>query len=210
MKGWQDWLPGDSGAVPAADAQLFEWETLKPSQWTADELADAEYLGHRSCRGSREFVLMAERMYAAHSARQVKPRRWLPWLAAVLALGLWPGETGSLRTGSQSTVDESTNNEKGDEVSLGEAAACSPPDRATTSNEGAIAQELPNKSLPGQLKPDSKGRCPNKQIAINGGCWLKVDALPEECPGHGYTYQGGCYFPFYTSQREPAAAPQKH
>jgi len=217
---------GVAHAGPSADAPLFEWETLRPSQWTSDELADAEYLGHRPRRRGREGALVAAQAdatarmsaeqreaparTAARPAQQVKPRRWLPWLAAALALGLWPAETGSLRTVPGSAFSEGSSKETGDEVSLGEAAVCIPAERATAPNKSAIAQELPRKPLPGQLKPDGKGRCPNKQIAINGGCWLKVDALPEECPGHGYTYQGGCYFPFYTSQREPAAAPQEH
>ncbi len=216
---------GVAHAGPSADAPLFDWETQQPSQWTADEMADAEYLGHRPRRRNREWALLAAQVdatarmsaerSAAHTrtaaspAQQVKPRRWLPWIAAALALGLWPAETGSLRTVPGSALSEgSSSKQRGDEVSLGEAAVCLPAQPAEGPNKGPIAQKLPNTPLSGQRKPDATGRCPNKQIAINGGCWFKVDALPEECPGHGFTYQGGCYFPSYTSQREPAAAPQ--
>jgi hypothetical protein len=180
-RGWQSWLPGDSGAVPprqlnprvdaqlnalilrmlsprpeergtagelaqamergvahavpAANTLLFEWETLDPSKWTEAERADAEYLGHRPRHRGREWAFMAAQADAAVRARAeqreakaraplacdtlpVKSQRWLLWLAAVLALGLWPEETGSLRTRAQATVAEGTSKQKGDEVSL--------------------------------------------------------------------------------------------
>jgi hypothetical protein len=70
-----------------------------------------------------------------------------------------------------------------------------------------IAEELPKQPVPGQLKPDAKGRCRKKQIAINGGCWRKVDLDPDECHGNVYVYQGGCYFPITVSGRQPTSAP---
>jgi hypothetical protein len=200
---------GVEHAGPAADVPLFEWETLKPSQWTGAELVDAECLGHRPCHRSREFVLLIERMYAAHAARQMKPRRWLPWLAAMLALGLGPEEIGSLRTEPRPTVAAGTSKEKGDEVSLGEKAVCLPVEVAKSPIKSAVAEEVPSKPLPGQRRTDAKGQCPGKQIAINGGCWLKVGSDKDECPDNGYTYQGGCYMPFLVSRREPTAAPQE-
>jgi hypothetical protein len=272
MRGWQSWLPGNSGAVPprqlnprvdahlnalilrmlsscpeergaagelaqamergvahgvpAANALLFEWETLKPWQWAEEERADAEYLGHRPRRRDREWVLMiaqadaavreqAERQEvearapAARATQPVKFRQWLTWLAAMLALGLWPEEPGSMRTEPQPMVAAGTSKEKSDEISLGEAAVCSPKDLAKGPSKGAIAIEVPKKPLPGQRRADAKGRCPGKQIAINGGCWLKVGSDKDECPDNGYTYQGGCYIPFLVSRREPAAAPQE-
>ena len=39
---------GMTHAGPAADEPLFEWETLRPSQWTREELADAGHLERRS------------------------------------------------------------------------------------------------------------------------------------------------------------------
>ena len=68
---------------------------------------------------------------------------------------------------------------------------------------------MPKQPRPGQLKPDAKGRCPGKQLAINGGCWMKVDVTPEYCHGNVFLYQGGCYIPMFTQGRVPAAAPRE-
>jgi hypothetical protein len=217
---------GVAHSGPSADAPLFGWETLKPSEWTEEELAEAEHLGHRPRRRKRERVLKVEQADAAEraqverrevearaqptaSARQGRAHSWLTWLAAAMALGLWPEETGSVRTQPLSTAARSSSKEERDAVSLGDTARSSPAVLAKDSLQDAIGEELPKNPLPGQLKPDAKGRCPNKQVAINGGCWLKVDFVPEECLGNGFAYQGGCYVPFFVSSREPASAPRE-
>ncbi|HLL06659.1 MAG TPA: serine/threonine-protein kinase [Myxococcaceae bacterium] len=215
---------GVAHAVPATNTLLFEWETLPPSKWAEVERAEAEYLGHRPRRRDRQWVLIFDQMDATARARAeqreaearapaaratqpVRSRRWMSWLAALLTLGLWPEESGSLRTRPGLALSESTSEE--DVVSLGESALRSPDEPAKSPRASAVAQQVLKNPLPGQLKPDAKGRCPNKQIAIKGGCWLKVEAVPEECPTTGYTHQGGCYFPFFASKAEPAAAPQE-
>jgi serine/threonine protein kinase len=217
---------GVKHAGPSADALLFEWETLKPSQWTEDERAEAAELGHRPRRRNREKVLKVEQADIAARARaeqrqadacapttrpnqQVKSRTWLPWLAAVLALGLWPEETGSLSTGTQSTKALSTFKKEGDPVSLGEAALSASSARDTPSAQEAITDEFPEQPFPWQLKPDAQGRCPKRQIAINGGCWAKVDFALEDCPGNGFVYQGGCYVPARATAKVPTSAPRK-
>jgi hypothetical protein len=139
----------------------------------------------------------------------VKPRSRLPWLAAVLALGLWPGETGSLRTGAQATAALSTSQEERDAVSLGEDALSSSAALDKSSDSEGIAEELPEQPAPWQLKPDARGRCPKRQLAANGGCWLKVDAELEDCPGNGFVYQGSCYVPARASVKVPTSAPRK-
>jgi hypothetical protein len=143
------------------------------------------------------------------TARQRNARSWLPWLAAVLALGLWPNETGSVHTAPPSTAAHAESSSRRDAVSLGDTALNASAALAHEPARGAIAQELPKKPLPGQHKPDANGRCPNKQLTINGGCWLKVDFAPAECAGNGFTYRGGCYIPFLVSPREPTSAPQQ-
>ncbi|WP_407735472.1 serine/threonine-protein kinase [Hyalangium sp.] len=75
-----------------------------------------------------------------------------------------------------------------------------------------IAMEMPKDPLPGQVRPDSKGKCPLPlQVVINGGCWIKVDADLERCreaTAEGYVYKNGCYMPTYGSQRQPTSTPQ--
>jgi hypothetical protein len=68
---------------------------------------------------------------------------------------------------------------------------------------------VPKQPLPGQLKPDAKGRCPPRQIAINGACWGKVDVPPDGCHGNTYVHQGGCYVPMFTRVPVPTSAPRE-
>ncbi|HLL05476.1 MAG TPA: serine/threonine-protein kinase [Myxococcaceae bacterium] len=188
---------GVAHSGPSADVPLFEWETLEPSQWTEEEQAEAQLLGHRPRHRAAQRAREAARVDTA----QRKPRRWRTWLAAALALGLWPARTASVLGDESSTPVP---------VSLGDTAPVSSevPEKAPV--QKGLAQQLPKDPLPGQLRPDSSGRCRKRLIAINGGCWAKVDVEPEDCLGHGYLYQGGCYAPFYTSKSEPASAPQEH
>lgn len=212
---------GVAHAPASADEPLFQWETLKPSQWTEQERAEARFLGGNRprLRGRERAITAAQADVAQHAPapqreaqariqatvppRKVRARSWLSWLAAALALGLWPGETGSMRIGQSPATGE------GDAVSLGDAELSSPADHAQDPASGAIAEEPLKKPVTGQLKPDAKGRCPAKQVALNGGCWTKVDLSPEECRGNGVMYQGSCHIPFFESSRSPTSAPQE-
>jgi hypothetical protein len=213
---------------PSADALLFEWETLPPTRWTEEERAEAEYLGHRPRRRDRRSVQMAEqedsaaraqgaqqgtgtRGWAMAWARRERAREWRPWVAAAMALGLWPEETGSVRTVQRPTVVHGAADEarrKEDAVSVGDAAM-SPSDAvAKAPSRESITEEVPKQPLPGQRKPDAKGRCPRMQFVISGGCWTKVDLDVEQCRGNlFYVYQGGCYVPAFESVRKPTSAP---
>ena len=215
---------GVAHSVPSADTPLFEWETQPLSEWTEEERAQADVLGHRPRYRSRERVHASEQedasaraevtqreaaacARAAALARQEKARRWMPWLAAVMALGLWPEETGSQRTEGPATAAEGGSAAQRNAVSLGETSlnASEVPKKAPAKQ--GVAQALPTQPLPGQLKPNSKGRCIKRQVAINGGCWVKVDFPADECPGTGYVYRGGCYVPIFVSERQPTSAP---
>jgi len=212
---------GVAHAPASADEPLFEWETLRPSHWTEQERSEARFLGgNRPRLRDRERVLRVAqadvtaraqaqqeeaqaRIQATAPSRKVKARTWLSWLAAALALGLLPGETGSMRIGQSPAAGE------GDAVSLGDAELSSPGEHPQDPAGGAIAEEPLKKPVPGQLKPDAKGRCPPAKIAINGGCWTKVDLSPEDCRGNGVMYQGSCHIPFFESLRTPTSAPQE-
>ena len=199
----------------SAEEPLFEWETVPPTRWTEEEVAEAEYLGHRPRRRYRWFVQRVEKADAAAraqkgarghggarpQARRARSRRWLPWLAAAMALGLWPEDTG---------VELAAPNEarrKEEAVSLGGSAMRPSEAVAKAPSEGAITREVPKEPLPGQRKPDAKGRCPGTQVAINGSCWGKVDLAVEECLGSLVVYRDGCYAPAYEPGRKPTSAP---
>jgi hypothetical protein len=211
-----------------AQERLFEWETVPPTRWTEEELAEAEYLGHRPGRRDRRLVQLIEeadtaaraqrraqvRGWAVAQARRERARRGLLWLAAAMALGLWREETGSVRTVERLTVAPGVPAEakrKEDSVSVGDTAM-SPPDAvAKVPSEGAVTREIPLEPFPGQRKPNAKGRCPGKQVVINGGCWLKIDFDVDECVGSVFfVYQGGCYAAAYEPGRKPTSAPGQH
>jgi hypothetical protein len=203
---------GVTHAGPSADAPMFEWETLRSSQWTEQERADAEHLGHRPRRRDRKRAREAEqRDCAPAQARQLKNRRWLPWLAAALALGLWPEQTGSVRTEEKITraaPDEAKR--KAEAVSLGEVALSSSDTAAKTSSSQTIALEVPKEPMPGQIRPNAKGRCRQEQVPINGGCWAKVVLDVDLCHGNLFVYRDGCYAPVFEPVRKPTSAPRQH
>jgi len=185
---------------PVADAPLFEWEMRKPSEWTQEEWAEVEHLGHRPRHRARPSAHEAQSTVPAQPARA---RNWSPWLAAMLALGLWPGETDSVRTKPQLTAEDRQ------PVSLGDTSLNQAATPKKDAIQKAIVLEVPKQPRPGQLKTDAKGRCPDNLIAINGGCWLKVDLKPEYCHGNVFTYQGGCYMPINASGPVPTSAPSE-
>jgi serine/threonine protein kinase len=216
---------GVAHAGPPASVPLFDWETLKSSEWTEEDLAEAEQLGHRPRRRNRERALVAaqadvtqraqwERREAearaptACPAQRVKPRRWLPWLAAVLALGLWPEGTTLRQTGTQIPAARNASGKKPDAVSVGETALRSSAVLAISPNKEGITEEFPEQPLPGQLKADAKGRCPNRQVAIHGGCWAKVEFELKECSTIGFVYQGACYVIVRAPVKVPTSAPR--
>jgi serine/threonine protein kinase len=205
---------GVTHAGPSADARLFEWERLSPSQWTQEERAEADHLGHRPRNRDRKTVHEVEQREAQArnrlpvQASQVKARRWLPWLAAALALGLWPEETGSVRPLEHLTYGAPSGaKRKADTASLGEAALNSSETAAEAPSSKTIALEIPSQPLPGQLKPDAKGRCPEELVPINGGCWGKVLMDVKNCRGNAHVYRGGCYLPAFEPVRKPTSAP---
>jgi serine/threonine protein kinase len=210
----QCWLPGGSGITPPrqlnprVDAQLnaLILRMLSPrpeERGTAGELAEAMERGVAHAGPLADTPLFDR----VGTVRREKARSWLPWLAAAMALGLWPEKPGGMRTRATFTADGGGSNAEGDAVSLGESAVSSS-DAPAKAPQDAIAQELPKQPRPGQLRPDAKGQCRKDTVAINGGCWRKLNLEPDECRGHDvYLYQGGCYFPIPASQPQPTSEP---
>jgi hypothetical protein len=221
---------------PETDAPLFEWETLKRTEWPQEDLAAAEELGHRVRRRDREVVRVAaeadaarraeaerqQAMALAQTARRVerdvpRERNWpglLP-LAAVMMLGalvLWPRQEEPRSTHQEfAAVQEATAEEKGDGgvIFVGDTALTSAYATMKVPADRGVALEAPPKPLPGQIKPDAKGRCHKGQVALNGGCWFELKISPDDCPGNGVVYKGACYSPIIPSTREPTSAPMK-
>jgi hypothetical protein len=131
--------------------------------------------------------------------------------AAALAVALWawwvasgtpPGENPS-----------GARPEAAGPVGLGEAVvSASKMDDPEPSRREALAQDTLPEPLPGQTRPDAKGRCPHKrQVALNGGCWVGwADTEREKCEAlhhNGYMYKNTCYVPVIPPGRPPTSQP---
>jgi hypothetical protein len=157
---------------------------------------------------------------AADSAGGVRLRapRWPAWpslalAAASLALAVWTwwaAPRGPREVPSVAHV-EASGGEAPDAgpTGLGEAAAATSLEEASTppTQEGITSGTLPE-PLPGQLRPDEKGRCHQGLVALNGGCWVEFAWAPEKCTElGGQMMKGTCYVPFIPRGRRPNSSP---
>jgi serine/threonine protein kinase len=139
---------------------------------------------------------------------------WRPWLAltaaGVSALLLWisraPGPEAGPPSTSLSRASDSQAPDAG-AAAVGDSSSTASPASAQPSSEPKrVAQEPPPEPRPGQLRPDTKGRCPGPmQVAINGGCWLENPTMTAEaCVKGGYVLVNGkCYGPALAPPRNP-------
>jgi serine/threonine protein kinase len=83
-------------------------------------------------------------------------------------------------------------------------------DAPEPSGRKALSEGTPPEPLPGQTRPDAKGRCPHKrQVALNGGCWVGLtDTEHEKCEAlNGSIYKNTCYVPVIPPGRPPTSQP---
>jgi len=220
---------------PAVDEGLFEWETLTRAEWPREELADAEELGHRARRRNRDRVRLAveadtakkeeasrhqeEALILALAPAAPRERRLsgLLWLAAAVVGGLllWPRDRQTVSTGDGLSMAQNSSAEgqqDGGVIYVGDSATTSAQSFVQAPSGKGISLEVPPKPLPGQLKPDGSGHCRKGLVALNGGCWLKVEVGDlENCRGmkNGVVFRAGCYAPIFPPTREPTSAPVK-
>ena len=145
--------------------------------------------------------------------RSGRPLRALAAAALVLALWAWwvtPG-THPLEN-SFGACQEAADDEKADTgpVGLGEAVvSASTMNAPEPSGRDSLAEDTLPEPLPGQTRPDAKGRCPHKrQVALNGGCWVELER--EKCEAlnlNGYMYKSTCYVPVLPPGRSPTSQP---
>jgi hypothetical protein len=161
------------------------------------------------------------------SLRPFRPRisgdaaewRWWPLAAAGLALavGAWwaipgkPLEEHSVAPAESSEADSADAGTAG----LGDAATSMAMEQApsVSTDEAMSADPLPE-PMPGQVRPDDKGRCPRKGlVTLNGACWAESAWEPETCVTlGGQMFKGTCYVPFIPPERRraPTSGPVKN
>jgi serine/threonine protein kinase len=145
--------------------------------------------------------------------------RWWPLAAAGLALavGAWwaiPGKPQEKHSVAQAESSEADSADAGT-AGLGDAATSMAMEQApsVSTDEAMSADTLPE-PMPGQVRPDDKGRCPTKVlVSLNNGCWAKTAWDPETCVTlGGQMFKGTCYVPFIPPEpkRPPTSGPVKN
>ncbi|MFP2907124.1 serine/threonine-protein kinase [Pyxidicoccus sp. 3LFB2] len=144
-----------------------------------------------------------------------RSRTW-PWLAAAGLGGALALSVGGQLRVSRFDEPEASQRAKQEEstdagtVAVGDAAltAAVAPEE-TPSVWASIAADVPPKPFPGQRRPDGNGRCPGRlQVAVNGGCWLKLSIDVKDCDeAGGIEYRSACYQPVMTRSRPPTSGP---
>ncbi len=96
-------------------------------------------------------------------------------------------------------------------VGLGDAVATAPLSvSAESTAQQPLAEGTLPEPLPGQVRTDTKGRCPHKrQVALNGACWVAVEMEREKCEAlmSGRLFEGTCYVPVIPPGRPPTSTP---
>jgi len=102
--------------------------------------------------------------------------------------------------------------EDDDTAGLGEAASLGAVQTSPAPSAREVLAEEPQPTpVPGQARPDAKGRCPRKwQVSLNGGCWKQLQLNREECEAiNGHLFKGTCYMPIITAGRSPTSHPTR-
>ncbi len=184
-------------AGPRADAPLFPRELSRPVELEAPPPIP------RVAAAPLEVEAVPRRVPPASQPR------WQPWLAAAVIAGglvlsaIWrPGTSGQGQPAQSEQAD-------GGIVAVGDSVLTAPAASThVSSGRTPIGLDMPDRPLPGQVRPDAQGRCPRgTQVVINGGCWIEVNVKDGRCPKDGYVYKGGCYEPAGPLQRPNTSAP---
>lgn len=185
-----DTPPSDPPGLPAPppDGQDFTARSPIPEKASTEKAPSGHFLPWEDARPRRAMLTTA--------AAGLVLLGWAWWTAPDISLK---------RRSAMRTKAVQVHQEDGGATGLGEAASPDSPAVSPDSSEPrALAEETPPEPLPGQLRPDAKGRCPHKRhVALNGACWV-----PEDCSVFGgQIFKGRCYVPAMPSARKPRFTP---
>jgi eukaryotic-like serine/threonine-protein kinase len=155
-----------------------------------------------------------ERLPAASAHPRRTARRVWPWLASaasLLAMAVWAGWGGLEQLAESSSFLASTPGaHKADAgtTGLGEALSSASTVDAPEPSLPAMAEEPLPEPMPGQTRPDAKGRCRHKrQVALNGACWVPFDPEACEALANGQMFKDRCYVPDLPRKRSSTSQP---
>jgi len=154
-----------------------------------------------------------EPMAAEHVSRLPQARAWKPWVAlaaaGVGAVWLWSLHSGPLPPGHVSASTQQASDSHAPDAGItavGDTSPTEPPTSSPPTGKKPLAQAPLPEPLPGQARPDTKGRCPSRsQVPINKGCWLEQPSMSaEECTERGSVlFNGKCYAPALVPPKKP-------
>ncbi|WP_224247736.1 serine/threonine protein kinase [Hyalangium gracile] len=220
---------------PKADQPLFTEDAQSPSDERHEETPFAALLGHalrlkllgnkarlRPTKRRRRSRIRAPGSRGAHrhdSPERVESGEWtsrlrpllvaIPLVLTVLLCIRWGETPRRLEEPVVAQLEESPHQSDAGSAGIGDTTTVTPGGSLPIPLSGhLIALDLPQKPLPGQIRSDGDGRCPQRiHVAINGGCWLDVNTDLDTCRDEGYVYKGRCYVPVFPTQRRPTSDP---
>ncbi len=141
---------------------------------------------------------------------------WLPWRAVAMVVSLvlgawWMAHRPSVDQPAAvaEKAPEIDKGDKGDKedagtVGVGDTVPAVPASAAPTeSARRGIGMDMPKDPLPGQSRPP----CDEREIAINGGCWVHLVDVRPPCGARFYEWKKRCYAPILEPPRTPTADP---
>lgn len=209
--------------APALDELVVRMLSQRPEErGTAREQAEAMERAAREAGAEADvplFTVNEPRPLEVRPQRRpvVLPQRKVrqPWLVAAgvggalalrIGFAMFHSREDALTEARAAEVLEARD---GGTVAVGDAALTAPVSSTKPPSAWSpIALDMPPSPFPGQSRPDASGRCLGKvQVAINGGCWVKLAADPKDCEKDGYVYKGNCYLPVFPPARPATSNP---
>ncbi|MDC0710236.1 serine/threonine-protein kinase [Stigmatella sp. ncwal1] len=201
---------------PQLNALILRMLSMRPEQrGTAMELACAlEQAAQCSSPESTPSCLGPDAAARVGPPTRAPPRQGLFAAAAALMVWIiWVCGSTPLNVPAPPTVvrqeSDAAGLEDGGTSGLGDEAVASSVAPSVPSVSGEPAESTLPEPLPGQTRPNAKGRCPHpRQIPLNGGCWVKTSVDREGCEAlTGTMIDGNCYVPVATRERQPTSHP---
>ncbi|WP_093524801.1 serine/threonine-protein kinase [Stigmatella erecta] len=140
-----------------------------------------------------------------------RARHCAPWGVATVSMvlavsmaGMWQS---ALEEGAGSGREQARADEARDAGTVGLAdTVVESPTRETLPGEAnpRVGLDIPKQPFPGQHQPP----CEKPQIALNGGCWIRVSGVDAPCGANYYEWKKGCYVPMLPPPRPQTSHPQ--
>lgn len=204
-----------AGVCPELAALICQMLSHRPSaRGQAGEIAQAleRAVKTAGCKADRPIPPHSTDWAPVRSARLSRGRSPLGWgLGLAVAVGglLLSINSGSFEqehTAVAQEDEEESQQADGGTAGMAEAVLSARMSAAPSEVvvQTGISLDMPKEPLPGQRRPP----CTNREVAINGGCWVGPSDVPPPCALPFYEWKNGCYVPTFGSRRSPTSDQQ--